>query len=794
MKKLQSRFRTVFYFVAVIIISNSSCNNSKTNSFEEDQPTNANVENPDVQVLMHNPSGIRIEYNITRQELELWISPQAGKDNDYWIRNFSNRDDHTRLFDKISFPGINFSDYEKVDYDPWHSVIHFKDQKMHIATVFGDPIVMLWFEKDELVDFKSNKQDSIIERSDNIFHMFHPDRNLDFSFVAKINGGHFKHQLQTDRGRSTYARAYLPSNKAMFIGGELFKEDVQELVNEISKNSPELLIQDTREKTNEIVDKGKIVLNDWDSLEQLIDFNKRIWVSSQDHSGALHASIKRIYYLIWVREGGLACPWIGYSGWIYPLENWIDFQMENPTEIHDEGPGGRFFGQLVNGKITKWQEDGAFYAIWTAFTHWTQTGSDEYVSGENLQLLRDAMGWLERYCFNEEKGLFWRQHYCETPLYNSRGFGWDNAVGKPVLGWDAPPYKGEKIEKTYDIYINILNYSVYRMLEAMCLHAGIENDYGRKAGILASNMKFMFEPENLPLYGKIFSVDGKEIISEEYGMDKTDYIWALTCPPFYPDYVDIYKYRNLLFDDLLEKKDHYFLAAYFSILGSLKMDQVKQKDVKWAIDYAAKECYIPWGNLPLAGSMVEMSGYYPPGHGHQIRPQMFTMGAWFGAMGNLAINRLPFGLAIQPGSLVKAVENYQYQGKNIQFSYQGKGRCCEYSVNGQAVKYSLQVPENMFPKENNEVKVQLSGDKKNTPLLTASTLELKKTEEDREEIKFHFKAYGNNILYLENINNKADATLILEQAPIALKTRVLESGLLTISFQGQGNAVLSIKK
>ena len=68
-------------------------------------------------------------------------------------------------------------------------------------------------------------------------------------------------------------------------------------------------------------------------------------------------------------------------------------------------------------------------------------------------------------------------------------------------------------------------------------------------------------------------------------MDRTDYIWALTCPPFYPDYVDIYSYRNQLFHDLLVKKDNYFLAAYFSILGSLDMEHVEQESVKWAVDY-----------------------------------------------------------------------------------------------------------------------------------------------------------------------------------------------------------------
>jgi hypothetical protein len=782
---------SVFLIVIAMLTICSGCKHKQTDDFEENTPTNANIEHPDIQVLMHNPAGMRIEYNITKQQLELWISPQAGKDNDYWIRNFSNRDDHTRVFDKISFPRLSVNDYKKVDYDPWHSIIHFSETKLHIATVFDKPVVMLWFENDEWVDFKSDKQDAIRKRTSDIFHMTHPDRGLDFSFVAKIIGGEFQHQLQTDRGRSTYARAKLTANNPLFVGSELTSEDVEQMVMDMADEKPKELLAKTNERTDQIVENGKIELQNWDSLQKMIDFNKRIWVSSQDLSGALHASIKRIYYLIWVREGGLACPWIGYSGWMYPLENWLEFQMENPTEIDDEGPGGRFFGQLVNGKITKWQEDGAFYAIWSAFTHWTQSGNDEFVTGENLELLRDAMDWLERYCYDEEKGLFYRRFYCETPLYNSRDFGWDNAVGKPVYGWDAPPYKGEKIEKTYDIYINLLNYSVYCMLESMSSNAGLANEYGEKAQSLAENMRFLFDAKRLPLYGKVYSIDGEEIISEEYGMDKTDYIWALTCPPFYPDYVDIYKYRNNLFEDLLEKKDHYFLAAYFSILGSLNMSQVSQKDVKWAIDYAAKECYVPWENLPLAGSMVEMSGYYPPGHGHQIRPQMFTMGAWFGAMGNLAIHRLPYGLAIQPSQLVEHYQKYQYKDKTIDLFFQGKGNISSIKVNGEPVKFSLQIPEVLLTESTNKIEIELAEADNNQFRLNHSSAVLNQVKLSNDTIQYYLNTTGNCILYLENLNNKNNLQIVDQQGrDIFFEVFETAAGLSKISFSYSGKCVL----
>ncbi len=771
-----------------------SCNTQPASYNEADQPTNPDNPQPDILLLMHNPKGIRIEYNITRQELELWISPQAGKESVYWIRNFSNRDDHTRLFDRISFPALSVKDYKRVNYDPWHSSILFENQEMHIAMAHDRPVVMVWFEQDELVDLKSDKSDTIGTRTDQMFHMVHPDRGLEFDFVAATRNGQFRHQLQTDRGRSTYARCILKAGEKLFIGGELTKEIISESIEEMLSVPAEELIAAANEWTDGIIENGQVELRESDSLEQMVNFNKRIWVSSQDLSGALHASIKRIYYLIWVREGGLACPWMSYSGWVHPLEEWTRFQLQNPTEIHDEGPGGRFFGQLTNGKITKWQEDGTFYATWCAFTHWTQTGSREFITSENLEVLRESMDWLERYCFDEEEGIFYRHYFCETPLYNSRDFGWDNAVGKPVYQWDPPPYQGKKIELSYDIYINTLNYSVYRMLESMCNASGIENNYGEKAKMLAEHMAGFFLNPGLPDYGRVIATDGTVLRSEPYGMDRTDYIWALTCPPFYPDYVDIDKYRNLLFDDLLEKKDQYFLAAYFSILGSLDLRQVDQSDLEWAFNYAAKECYVPWENLPMAGSMVEMSGYYPPGHGHQIRPQMFTMGAWFGAMGNLAVHRLPFGIAAQPGVLAKGIKNYSYKGNTIQFSINGSGKNCHININGTDVANSLQVPEGLLEDGNNTVVVELVDASLSGPLLISSSMQLKDISRSDRKIKYHFDCFvPGNTAQFQGIQGKDSLEISDDNGtPVAFNFIHLDSGDRKITFDARGSVIIAV--
>jgi hypothetical protein len=58
---------------------------------------------PGKTILTHNRLGVRIELNFDREGLlELWISPKAKTSNHSRDRNWSNRDDHTRLFDRIT--------------------------------------------------------------------------------------------------------------------------------------------------------------------------------------------------------------------------------------------------------------------------------------------------------------------------------------------------------------------------------------------------------------------------------------------------------------------------------------------------------------------------------------------------------------------------------------------------------------------------------------------------------------------------------------------------------------------
>lgn len=737
-------------------------------------------------ILLHSPMGIRAEYNIDQKNLELWISPQSGKTTDIFYRNFSNRDDHTSIFDRISFPELDINDFDSCSYDPFHSKVYFKNQVLHIAMLWDKPSIILWCDKPEMVDLKTDKADILMERTGNSFITNHPDRGLEFCFAAILGKGEgtFQHQLVVDKGRSTYARAHLSAMQPLFIAGELKKENISQIMSELIKKNTETLLLETNQKVDEATKDGRVLVKNNAKLQHLLDVNRRVWVSIQDHSGALKSSVKSIYYLIWVREGGLACPLMASSGWVKPLEMFNEFNISTPTIIEDKEFSGLMYGQLCNPKINKWEEDGTFYTIWSAFTHWTQTGDDKFIKGKYLASMEASMDWLERYSFDKKRGLFFRYYYCETPLKGSRDYGWDNAVGNPESRWEPATYKGNVITKSYDVYINLLNYNCYLMLSAM--NTGEKSlSYLDKAKEMEPLIQRYFRKDSLPYYGELVTEKNDTILADPYGLDETDYEWALTLCPFYPDLTSIQNAHSLLFKDLLKSNDHYFLAAYFSIINALDINRENQDNIMEAVNHAAEISYKPWKYLPLSYAMGEMSYETKPGSAHYIRPQMFTIGSWLGAMGNLAIKRLPLGFAVRDAKYVEGIENYQYLGSSIDIKFKGEGSISSVILNDEKINNTLQIPVNKIQKGKNSLVVEMSDKKTMSPLLLASSLRLTDINSNNNKIIFMVEAIGNNYMEVKNARDKK--IMVLDNSGNEIKyTNNIKNEIRTITFDGIG--------
>lgn len=704
---------------------------------------------PGKTLLLHNRLGIRIELNFDKLGLlELWISPLSGRSLDADVRNFSNRDDHTRLFDRIQLPGLSEAAFVRCDYDAFHTVVHFKHQVLHVVPLFDRPGLVLWFEQPQTVDFKSDKADTPRRRDDRHFLLEHPDRGLVFHFAAALEpAARFVHQIRVEPGRSTYAQARLPAGERLCVCGGLADENVLALARDTLRPTLQRFLDSEARLIANATSTGAFQLRAQPKLQSLLDVNRRVLVSMQDTSGAVRAALNRIYYLIWVRDGAIIEVMHGNSGSLEPLQRWTDFLLANPTVIRDESPRGRTFLMLVN-PITKWEEDGIFYAIWSAFSAWTQSGDDaRYRSPDTLAVLHDALDWLERRCFDRRRGLFGRFFACETPLPGSRDDGYDNAVGNPT-GPSHVRHDGVPARQSFDIYINLYAYAAYGMLAALETNDTKAQSLLRKAQRLGRRIARFFPDNQLPDYGDILGADGKTRRAGPFGLDLTDYVWGLSLTPYTPHPWRMHDIRRRLLQRAVAKPANWFLAGYFSLLSSLDTDATDESEILHAMHLAAKQCYRPGRHLAMPNTVVEMFDQ-PDGHPwHDVRPQAFSIGPWLATVCGLGLRRLPHGLAVRAGRNLKHISNYEYRRCRLTATFSGTGDHLDIQLDGQPLRNSLQIPDDRLPIDDvatltvRRVRKPAPG-----PLLVASTVRLESLSASApDQPTYHLTAYGLNTL------------------------------------------------
>jgi len=699
----------------------------------------------DTLVSLHNRRGVRIELNLDKRTLDLWISPRAGASLDYRDRNFSNRDDHTSIFDRISLPRLERKDFLGCDYDPFHTVLRFKGQTLHLATLFDRPVVLLWFESPSVVDLKTDKQDTFGTRSDRLFEAEHPDRGLAFRFAAALGPGtgSFAHQRDVDTGRSTWARATVGAGQVLALAGELAGQPVSVWATEGAGTPAEMVLASTEAKVQAALARGHVRLRGRPDLQRVLDLNRRVLLSMQDESGAIRAAIKFIYYLIWVRDGAVVTVPAAHSGWLDPLARWNAFLLANPTVTEHE-PRGRFFGQLVNGRITKWEEDGLFFAVWSAFTHFSQTGEARFASGESLAVLRDATDWLERWTFDPERGLFGRYYEGETPLSDSRGDGWDDAVGSPAERLRTE-VRGRVVTRSYDLAANLTSWGVYLMLAAM--DAERAPAWLAKARALEGKLRpWLDRRDALPDYGDLRTREGDLVRAAASEMDMGDYTWALSLTPFAGEVFDLAPLRARLLAESEKTDKTPFLATRFSLLASLDTEVDDEARILAAIDRVVPEAVRPGRYLPMAYTAPEVAGIADGHPYHDVRPQAFSVGPWLWAVANLGLRRLPFGLAVRPTSALEGIDAYEYRGALLDVRFEGRGRVERVVLNGKPVLHSLQVPDGRLVPGPNRLVVGLGPEAPAMPLLVSSTVRLEAVAPAGGAVTYAVEGFGRNVL------------------------------------------------
>jgi hypothetical protein len=747
---------------------------------------------PETFVLLQNRKGLRIEYCVDRSRLQIWVSPKAGTSMEARDKNWSNRDDHTDVFDRILLPGLNLAEFERADYDPFHSVLYFKSQTLHVAHVYDEPAALVWLEKPGNVDLKTANTDRALSREPREFVIGHEDRGRAFEWAATLGPGEgtFRHQLVLDEGRSIYTRAEMTPGQLLVLGAGLKGEGAADMARRVAARSAESILETNEAAITKDLEYGRFTLRGREEMQKLLEKNRRVALSMQDFNGFMRSTNQYIYYLLWYRDGGMNTGHLTMAGWTDPARQHVPFALANPNVSLDE-PKGRFFGQVMGGALTKWQEDGLFYVVWPAFLYWTQTGDRSFLEGERLATIEEALDWLERRAFDEEKGLFGRFFFVETPMKGTRDFGFDNVTGAPT-DYYVGRYEGEAVTRGYDIYVNALSHAVYMMLAA-ATDGDKAATYLEKAKGLEEAMRRFFDTEGpLPSYGDLQVESGRVVATAPYGMDRTDYQWALSLPKF--DVTSVENQREaraqLLRDLKSDPKDN-FVCAWAAILTSMDTEFHDEKEIMDALDYLVPQSVRPGKYLPMAYSIPELVDVEDGQPFHDVRPLVYSIAPWLSAVTNFGLHRLPLGVAIRGTELLESIDRYRYRDSVLDVRFEGEGVLESVTLNGEPLRHTLQVPDGALRKGDNALVVTMAPGAPAGERLSSSTVRLDSAITESGVTRFEIMAIGQNRLTFGDLTREVS---VLDASGTPVEVRAVPDGSFThVYFDGRGSFTVTLR-
>jgi len=741
--------------------------------------------NHPTQIFMHNAKALRVEYLLDQQRLLLWWSPRAGQSYDSLDRNFSNRDNHLDVFESITLPGCGLGEFQRCDYDPYHCVLYFEKQVLHLVVLADAPAVALWADAPQAVEFKTGRYDQVLVKNEREWLVEHDEPAYTFEFATVLGRGQGSIETCPVHGpwSSHWSLASIAPEQVLAIGVGLSDEDIAGSLRRVVAQEPTALLADIDAQLAPIEAMGRIHAAQHPELEQLRRCVVRGLHSMIDDSGAFRASIKAIYYLIWVRDAGFAFAYQAAAGWPHRLRELCRLLLDNPTTVQSDGvPPGQMFAQLINKDYGKYEEDGAFYVLWTLFTHWTQSGSREFFGEQDLALLSGAVEWLETYIWDEERGLFGGHFADESPSYGARDHGTDYAIGKPLSYKGHVRHDEQPVVKFYDTYLNLLMHSSYTMLAAI-IGGKQGTAYTAKAATLWQQLAPFFDvrTDGLPTYGELLLGDGSRVYCPHWGKARSVYVWALSMPCFAP--VDDWdQIRIRLLEAMMDKPGMHWINGICSAAAAVDPWCYDEDKLLAIIKQVQVETDQPGPYLPMGGAMPEKFDAPQGNLYHDIRPQGFSMGAWLGAWSALGVRRLPYGLALRPTTVFERIEQYLWRDSVLDITFNAVSDSACVQVNGETMPGTLQVPQGLLRPGDNAIAI-CSCDE--GPVLIRSSVQLDLVVGG----DYDCSCFGLSELVFAGVVESV--TVTDQQGPIELQRSQMD-GLSFIRFTAAGSVRVSL--
>ena len=692
------------------------------------------------QIFLSNPQSLRVEYRLDDESLRMWWSPLAGRSSACTDRNFSSRDAHLTVFAEIIACECGLPVFLTCDYDPYHCVLHFEKQTLHLALRPDLAAVLVWAQQPQAVDLKTHRYDQRHVATSTLLTVAHDEPGRRFEFAAALAPsahGAFRHGPAYAPDFPRYARAELAAGQLLVIGVGLAGEDIAGRVVAAAGQPTEAHLAATAAALAPHEATGRVISTAHPELSALRRTVVRCLHSMIDESAAFRASLKAVYTLIWVRDGGFSFPYQSAAGWPHKLLEFGRLLLDNPVTVRDPGlPPGRMFGQLINRDLGKLEEDGLYYVVWTLFTQWTQTGVRPVLSPADQALLDEALAWIETVTWDESRGLYGEHWADETATYGHRDVGWDHAIGKPT-GDSFIRHEGQPVIRNYDVYYNLCMHSTHVML------AALRDDpahLARADRVLPELLKLLANrTDGVPTYAELLLLDGRRVQPAYWGpaCGASCCVWGLTMPNYAPlaDWDDVWA---ATLDAIIAKPDMHFINGICSAMAAVDPWLYDEQKILALHHRLADETNTPGKYLPLGGAMPEKFNAPQGNLYHDIRPQGFAMGAWLAAWSALGLRRLPHGLALRPTAAFERIEAYEWRGRSLTFHYGPTGRDLALEINGRRVEGTLQLPQSLLDRDSD---IRLIAASTRT-LWLRSSVQLDEVTQAADGITYRFTAHG----------------------------------------------------
>lgn len=648
-------------------------------------------------LILQNRCGNRLSllFHERHVELDLSYKPNAFRRKELAARIFSGRDVWTNLFASATIPDVGHGDVAQWGYDPFATELRLQHgngarNRVRVWNLPTENVFVLSARAPLTLVFRPHRTFS--DPRDGLFIERFADRGEEItSFVAFPS-----RQLSRLRDLADGSRAIqLCEDDLVVVGGEETPAQVERLLAGLAGLTPDRLGAQVEAELAAPLAAGRVVAADPD-LQRVLDLNRRVVWSGLDAGGACFGALNRIYHLVWVRDGSMTSAHMAQSGNPAFIRTWAPFLLANPSRVMaEDGSRHDEFGQIVGTRWSKAEDDGLFYASWSAFAHWQATGDDALLAGPALPRLLGAIDRHLESRYDAQLGLMGSDTLGEESLHGSPYYGYD-VVNGTISRWNGHAEGRRPVRWIHSLYhqantINVLLMAGALLAERPALDGGRRERWLRLAAGLTTRTRELLGLPDGTLAAMILRYqDGSdERVPFGRGCDYWETAWAVSQGPFLP-WPDLQlATAALVRRDWSSYNAHGFCP--WNCLARILHEHGLLPAGGWRamLDQQVREALQLTTKYPMPGALTEYAGS-PEGW----RGLPFSAGSLMASACAQLLRALPQGVAVRGGSAVDAVSGWRWRLSRLEATASGAGEeVAAWSLDGERFARCLQVPE-----------------------------------------------------------------------------------------------------